>query len=115
MAQYDGFCAANAQRWFDYAAAEPRIGGVFPWYWCMSAPATPCYYPAPPAVPRLNITYGFGLDQLPRCAAAFEAWGKNVSAHVPGGRIRQHQAADGGAAAGPHLAALRGGARAEPV
>ena len=31
--RYDDFCAANAQAWFDYAAREPRMGGVFPWYW----------------------------------------------------------------------------------
>ena len=60
----------------------------------MSAPARPCYYPEPKSVPRLNITYGFGLDQLPKCSAAFEAWGKKVRAHAPGGgRIIPHKPA----------------------
>ncbi len=61
--------------------------------WCMSAPERPCYYPEPKTVPRLNVTYGFGLDQMPKCTAAFVAWGKKVNAHVPGGHIRPHQPA----------------------
>ena len=88
LADYDDFCAANAALWFEFAAAEPRVGGVFPWYW-----RTGTYYPAPPSVPRINVTYGIGLDRLPRCRAAYAAWGRNVSEHTPAGRIRPHTTA----------------------
>ena len=59
--------------------------------WCMSAPERPCYYPEPKSVPRINVTYGFGLSQMPKCTAAFAAWGKKVSVHAPGGHIRPHK------------------------
>ena len=87
MEQYDEYCVQNAERWFGYAEAEPRVAGIFPWYW-----RTGTYYPAPPSTPRINISFGLGLDRLPRCAAAYTRWGEQVRAHTPGGRVRQHQA-----------------------
>lgn len=100
---YDDFCVRNAELWFEYAEQEPRVGGVFPWYW-----RTGSYYPAPPSVPRVNITYGIGLDRLRRCAAAFDAWGAKVRSHTPSGRIIPHN----GTEAGRHRFAS--GARCQP-
>ena len=81
LEQYDDFCASNAKLWFEYARTEPRLGGVFPWYW-----RTGSVYPPG----GINVTYGLGLDSFPSCRAAFEEWGGVVRAATPGGRILPH-------------------------
>eukprot|EP00038_Savillea_parva_P014376 m.215514 g.215514 ORF g.215514 m.215514 type:complete len:344 (-) comp27917_c0_seq1:112-1143(-) len=78
LAQYDRLCQANAEAWFTYAADEPRIGGVFPWHW--------------QSLGGISVPYGVGLEDLPLCRAAYEAWGLRVRANVPGGRVRPHVA-----------------------
>jgi hypothetical protein len=56
-------------------------------------------------VPRINVTYGLGLDRLAKCAAAFARWGAVVAANTPGGQVIPH----GGPHDGGRPAASGGG------
>lgn len=67
---------------FQYIRTEPRIGGVFPWFWNSG------HYSHHQI--GINVSYGIGLEDMPRCRAAYDGWGREVRGRTPGGRIRQH-------------------------
>ena len=62
LATMDEYCAYTAQQYFEWALEDPRVAGLFPFYWHDSAG-----------------TVGLGTN-LTKCRAAYEAWGKLVIA-----------------------------------
>lgn len=64
MDQYDKECARNAMQFFEWALAEPRVAGIFPWHWDTEAD---------PTAPE-----GTGLVDLPHCRATYEGIGEII-------------------------------------
>ena len=65
LAEMDEYCAYSADKYFEWALEDPKVAGLFPFYWHSAAGIV-------------------GLSNLTKCRDAYEAWGKMVIAgNVP--------------------------------
>ena len=65
---FDAMCAAEAADWYAWAASDARVGGIYGWYW---------------ETPTCCHNAEIGLRDMPRCRAAWEAIGRNVTRAPP--------------------------------
>ena len=73
-ASLDAFCAENAIEFLKFGLEDPRVVGLFPFYWAGGT-----------RHPDGSITGGAGISLLPRCAAAYKAIGELIIAAGPSG------------------------------
>lgn len=70
----DDFCTTNAREFLKFGLRDPRVVGIFPFYWTGGT-----------VTPSGGVDGNIGISNLPRCAATYKAIGELIVAAGEGG------------------------------